>query len=265
MNSKKNKPALRSVIALGLGLALASSSLAQAQSQDFDLKQGAKLDGRTLIKTDAIGLINSSYHLAVERIISQHFSIQLSYSTSPWRSADDTWLLVNRSKNHSSRAEAPSAFRFNSFNLDLRIYTGKRGYGQGFYLSPYLHYSSYYDKNKVYSKYPYYKLSEKERGLGYGFGLGYQWYFGSKSNFLIDLNLFGFHRSPSFYTQKTAVYTGEASLFKAEDSKILGEWMLDNKHHLTDLKSYEDGRRLELEHKRQRYFFRANLRVGIRF
>lgn len=254
------------LLTLGLGLALGSSLMAQAQNHD--LGRGAYLDGKTIVKTDVVGAVTSSYHLAVERILSKRFSLQLSYTLSPWREPNSSWLLI-KAKKPAGVEDETLRRRHNSLNLDLRIYTGRSGYGEGFYLSPYVNYSIYRMKDGIHKDYPNYRLSEKEYGLGYGLGLGFQWYMGRNNNIVVDASLLGVHRSSKFTMQESAVFTGEGAQFRPEESEGLGSWMLEahkySGNDLEHLKSSEGGRRLEVESTPARYFFRANLRIGIRF
>lgn len=256
------------LLTLGLSIALASSLTAQAQKEAFEPSQGAKLDGKTIVKTDVVGLVIGSYHLAVERILTKHLSAQLSYSFSPWRSYESAIFALGKRRLREG-LQSPLV-RHNSLNLDLRIYTSKTGYGHGFYLSPYLNYSTYHEKDRRFSNHPNYKLSDKECGLSYGIGLGAQWYFGKNRNFLVDLSFFGVHRSPKFHSEERAVYVGEEAEFKAEDAKALGDMMLrwhdyDQPQDAEQLKSTEGGRRLEVRSSSERFFFRGNIRLGIRF
>lgn len=255
------------LLTLGLSIALASSLTAQAQKVAFEPSQGAKLDGKTIVKTDVVGLVIGSYHLAVERILNKHLSAQLSYSFSPWRSSEDAILAVGKLSS-DYRMQKPLV-RHNSLNLDLRIYTSKTGYGHGFYLGPYLNYSAYHEKDRSHWDYTGYQFREKEYGFAYGFGLGFQWYFGRNKNFLVDLSLLGLHRSPKFYSEESAVYVDKDADFKPEDSKALGDLMLrwhgyDDTTDAGQLKSSEGGRRLEIRSSSERFFLRGNIRLGIR-
>lgn len=131
--------------------------------------------------------------------------------------------------------------------------------------SPYINYST----SRMNGDYPNYRLNEKESDFGYGLGLGFQWRMGRNNNFVIDASLLGVHHSSKFTMQESAAYIGDATLFNSAESERLGSWMLEthkySSNELERLKSSKGGRKLEIEPKRRRYFFRANLRVGIRF
>lgn len=257
------------LLTLGLSIALIPPLMAQKRVA-FEPSRGAIIDGKTIVKIDPIGAITSNYHIGVERILSKYLSLQLSYTYTPWRGED-----ISEAFNSYEAAYLPedggALYKQNLINLDLRIYTSKRGYGHGFYLSPYLNYTIRENKDRLQDiDYPLYQLREKNQGLAFGMGIGAQWYFGKKKNLLVDLVIFGAHRSPSFNYKSIVSYLGESKQFKPEDSQAVGASMLKDHYDNStgregELKSSEGGRRLEVQSQHQRFGFRGQVSLGFRF
>lgn len=257
------------LLTLGLNIALASPALAQKRVA-FEPSRGAIIDGKTIVKTDLIGAITSNYHIGVERILSKYLSLQLSYTYTPWR-GEEIYEAFNSYQAAYLPEDGGALYRQNLINLDLRIYTSKRGYGHGFYLSPYLNYTIRENKDRLQDiEYPQYRLRELNQGLAFGMGIGAQWYFGKKKNFLVDLVIFGLHRSPRFSYKSSVRYVGESDQFKPEDSQAVGASMLKDHYDNStgregELKSSEGGRRLEVQSQHQRFGFRGQVSLGFRF
>lgn len=170
-------------------------SLATAQDYETSLPQlGARLDGKTIVKTNLLGALTSrTYGIGVERILSENFSLQLSSHLTPKGSLPLFFSDILGWKDKHKRFEA---------ELALRLYLSKTGYGHGFYFQALYNYNSITtyktwtfslpnDRHIVYD-------NEEHRSIhGFGLGLGVQWLIGRKRNIVIDWTILQLSRDPN--------------------------------------------------------------------
>lgn len=169
-------------------------SLATAQDFETSLPQlGAKLDGKTIVKTDLLGaLATNSYGIGLERILGENLSLQLSSYLKP-KSAAPTIF--------SSSFDNDDKYKQFHIELALRLYLSKTGYGHGFYFQGLYSYTSitrfgtqnFYlsqDRRVTYDKKIYGSIH------GFGLGLGVQWLVGKKRNIVVDWTILQLSRDP---------------------------------------------------------------------
>lgn len=183
---------------LMLAIALISfSGLAQAPGYISD---GGLLDGKTIIKANLTSLVLSTGGFSAERILGKNLSGVLSVSFMPSTSIPFYEMIAEQSGADAQTLATLSSVSMNTFSFspELRIYTG-RGYGRGFYLSPYYRYEKFgLDKMNVNFEDNNGTIRDIMLNGGVkthsgGLLLGYQWLVGKKRNIVIDWNIFGIH------------------------------------------------------------------------
>lgn len=158
------------------------------------------LGGRTIVKMNLTGIALRNYSFSVEQVLGKRLSVQLGGSIMPTGSFPFAKEIDKRIPEL-----AGSTISSKMITPELRIYLGK-GYGQGFYIAPYLRYESYQVAGMHYttmvtttiggvsvSKEAKLDLNGNLNSLGAGLLLGAQWQFGSKKNFVIDWSIIGGH------------------------------------------------------------------------
>lgn len=171
--------------------------------QPVYLGDGALLDGKTMVKTSLSSLLLRSGSFSAERIITKNVSIAVSTSFMPSGALPHVNAVLDIAGANAEAKEMIAGIQLGTFSLspEVRIYVG-RGYGQGFYLSPYYRYERYGVEN----------LSLEFTLRGYtgaipfdgnfqthsaGLMLGYQWLLGKNKNIVIDWSIVGAHYGAS--------------------------------------------------------------------
>lgn len=100
-----------------------------------------------ILKTNITGIILKNYSLQYERVIDKKFSLLLQYrfmpeTGLPFKHAIMKWATDNSNADTKKLIEE---FRMSNFALapEIRWYTGKKGYGTGFYVSLFYRYATY--------------------------------------------------------------------------------------------------------------------------
>tara|TARA_R110002049_G_scaffold13497_2_gene58306 strand:+ start:502 stop:1290 length:789 start_codon:yes stop_codon:yes gene_type:complete len=126
------------------------SSLGVAQeiettSKDQDQQPLEYQNKKNIVKLSLTSLAFGNYQFQYERVLNKTFSVGISYATIPKDGipfgntiknlADDDPDLINIIDNGN--------IGYTSFTPEIRIYTGKKGFGKGFYLAPFFRASKY--------------------------------------------------------------------------------------------------------------------------
>lgn len=183
-----------------VSLMLAMGGLAQ---QPNHLGDGALLDGKTLIKTSVSSLLLRTGAFSAERIISKNVSIGVSASFMPSGALPHANTILDIAGTDAETREMITGVQLNTFSFspEVRIYFG-RGYGRGFYLSPYYRYERYGLEN-LSLEFTFQGFTDAIpfegdfRTHSAGLMLGYQWLLGKNKNIVIDLTFLGAHYGAS--------------------------------------------------------------------
>ena len=160
--------------------------------------QGALLDGRTILKVNLPGLALGFYGFSAERVIGKHFSLVGNVGYFPSGNIPYASKLSELVKDDEGFLEMAQINSLTS-SLEMRFYTGRKGYGRGFYISPYYKYGkSGFDNIKT----QYINDEDEEYDISLngnlkthsgGILLGCQWLAGKRKNIVIDWSLLGVH------------------------------------------------------------------------
>lgn len=235
--------------------------------------QGAILDGRTLLKADLAGLAMRNYSFSLERIIGKHFSLVAGLGNMPNGKLPYASLIADLAKDEEGFAEMVM-IENRTISLEMRFYAGK-GYGRGFYISPYYRYGKSgfggiqtdytNDEEETYDISLDGNLTTHSGGLMFGC----QWLAGKRRNIVIDWTIFGVHAGMldgNFYGKTSPPLTaGEQQDVKDGIDQIFEENF--NKFPLSLYKhtSNVTANTVDVNLKGPWAFLRGGLSVGIRF
>ena len=160
--------------------------------------QGAILDGRTILKANLTGLALGNYSFSAERIIGKHFSLVGGVGYYPTRKLPYSSVIADLAKDEEGYIDMLQVNN-QTLSLEMRFYTGRKGYGRGFYISPYYRYGKSgfdniqteytNDEEEVYDI----SLNGNLKTHSGGILLGCQWLAGKRKNIVIDWSIFGGH------------------------------------------------------------------------
>lgn len=163
--------------------------------QQFAVSSTNSSGSPNIIKTNVTACLFRNINLSYERIFTEKFSAQISYSTIPNGSIPFSSSTL---KIHNVEELAKAEMNYSSFTVEPRFYLNKKGYGQGFYIAPYYRHSHLevsnlifeYDADGVRNTA---NLSSKVNGNSGGLALGIQWNLGQNKNWILDFNMIGAH------------------------------------------------------------------------
>lgn len=175
-----------------LSVAIVLGSIFSVRAQ-YDVNDGAILDGKTIVKTNLLYDIIGSYNIIAERFLSRNISVQAGFSS---LSADDHsfFPVASIPSAHTDMAKLSST----SFSLDCRIYVSETGNGHGFYFQPYFRHESHKLYNFILypakdSRQVDFVAATRIRANSLGLAMGVQWIVGAKKNIVIDWTILGTH------------------------------------------------------------------------
>lgn len=193
-------------------LALMAGLTTYSQTSDVKLEipqRGALLDGKTVVKTNLVGFFFRNYGFSAERMLGKRMS--LGFNVNSMAKGDVPFISLFNLASEYQNAQIQTS----SFMPEIRIYIGGKGYGNGFYLSP------YYKQDKLNISNLRFTSTISNLGSGSGnlnlptkidnqidlsgdisaksFGLmmGIQWMVGSRKNIVIDWGILGAHYGKS--------------------------------------------------------------------
>lgn len=253
---------------------IAASLSATAQTRAFDPKDGALLDGKTIVKMNLTGLATRNFGFYAERILAKPLSFQLGVNVMPTGALPFVGLLSSRFPE-----VADLTIGSKSITPELRLYLGK-GYGSGFYIAPYMRYESHTvagfnvspnlstgSEQDEYARLAKLRLSGNLSALGTGLLMGVQGKFGSKKNIVLDWSILGIHASMAKLTLEGKLPREIADLTQKEMGKFredlhdLAENLPELKDKLVDI----NGRGAKVSTGLPFGFFRMALSIGYRF
>ncbi len=190
----------------------------ETSSKSWHPSQGALLDGRTILKANLPGLVLGNYNFSAERIIGKHFSLAGNIGYFPKGDFPYASKITELVKDDQGYLEMAQVNTLTS-SVELRFYLSKKGFGRGFYISPYYRYGKAgfdniqaeyvddgeeeenedynygYSKVKAIASDETYNITLNGNMTSHNFGLmmGYQWLVGKRRNVVIDWSVIGVH------------------------------------------------------------------------
>ncbi|MDO6854669.1 DUF3575 domain-containing protein [Cellulophaga lytica] len=109
-------------------------------------------DKKNIAKLSLTSLVFRNFQFQYERVLNKTFSVALSYGTIPEGGIPFGSSFVDEDEDDDlSNIVNDGKMSYSSFTPEVRIYTGKKGYGKGFYLAPFFRASKYTFKNVNFS------------------------------------------------------------------------------------------------------------------
>lgn len=181
-----------------------------AQKPRFEpTPENSLLDGKTIVKTNVLGILFGSYSLVGERLLTPGLSASLDLNA---RFATNGSDIVTPSNSYRSRMafwNAGSGFSYFAVTPEVRWYLNG-GMGHGFYLAPYYRFqrSKYTDMSRDFlledntGKIVYGAIAYTEYASSHsvGLGLGAQWLLGRNKNIVLDWYIAGLGRGVAYNT-----------------------------------------------------------------
>ena len=236
--------------------------------KDWNVSDGALLDGRNILKLNLTGLPLRNFGFYGERIINNRFSAVLGVNFMP------TGGIPFSNSFHITEQDVQGTIdntKINSLELipEIRIYTGS-GYGKGFYFAPYFKYERYgvkdltttftdndgIDREVITSG----KLNTYSGGLM----IGHQWLMGKNKNILLDWSILGIHAGKSSGNINGYYALGTMTESQQQDVKDNIDETLDKIPMLKHTTTVDD-KNVLVEMKGPWAFFRMGLSIGYRF
>lgn len=100
---------------------------------------------RNFIKLNLTSLILKNYSIQYERATSKSISLAVSIRTMPTTSMPFKNAIIKGIEEDDETKDVIEKLRLSNFAFtpEVRFYTGKKGYGRGFYIAPFYRYSKY--------------------------------------------------------------------------------------------------------------------------
>jgi Protein of unknown function (DUF3575) len=184
-----------------------------------------------LVKLNLAGLIFKNLNLQYEHTLSRKFSLALTVSIMPTRNIPfKNSIISSLDVTDTDVKNTIEKLNISSFSIapEVRFYVGKKGYGRGLYLAPYVKYTSLKTANMVFTYQNILnvsstiELSGNFNTIAGGLQVGAQWMLGK--HMCIDWWIVGAH-----YGSGNGAYTGTTN-------KILGaDEQADLKKQLDDV------------------------------
>lgn len=173
------KTVLTRVFLSGISSIIFLSTIAQE-------KQTSSTPKKNLFKINITSLPLSNYGLQYERVLNKHTSLALGYRNMPLGNIplkDNIVSIANGDANMQKTLDQLNISN-SAFTPELRWYPGKKGYGRGFYLAPFMRFASFHgegikiDFNKASGGTDNISLSGDLKSATYGLLMGAQWSIG---------------------------------------------------------------------------------------
>lgn len=228
-------------------------------SAQHDLGNGALLDGKTIVKANALGLATRNFGFYGERIINKNISAVVGVNFMPKGKVPYIDKFTEDVLLHNIQA---SSF---AFTPEVRIYLGK-GYGKGFYIAPYYKYERFNADNFIFSYGENEEITLKGDLYTHGIGavLGLQWLFGKNKNIALDWTIIGAH-----YGANKADFLGKSThTLSAQEQAEIKKEIEDTLADIPIIKDKiitVDANSAQAELKGPWAFIRSSLSIGFRF
>lgn len=175
------------------GLMLASVITAEAQEKKVPSPK------KNLIKVNLTSLPLNKYNGQFERVLGKKISIAVSYRYMPLGNIplkDNIVRIANGDANMQKTFDQ-LLLSNNALTPELRWYPGKKGYGKGFYVAPFIRFSNFHGEGIKIEFTPVngvkdnITLSGDVKSTTYGLMLGAQWFLGKR--LCLDWQIIGPH------------------------------------------------------------------------
>lgn len=141
-----------------------------------------------IVKLNLTGLAFRNYGLQFEEVLNKRISITLAYRFMHSWNMPFKRFITNQSSNSLSSADALSDIKLggSALTADLRFYLGKKGYGRGFYISPFYRHATInakglnFDYTNINNQTASIDLPGNLTGNTLGLMLGLQWFIGNR-------------------------------------------------------------------------------------
>ena len=178
---------------------------------------------KNLVKVNLTSLPLNNYNGQLERVLGKKISIALSYRFMPLGNVPLKDNIVNIANGDANMQKTFDQFLIsnNALTPELRWYPGKRGYGKGFYIAPFIRFANFHGEGIKIEFTPVngvtdnISLSGDVKSTTYGLMLGAQWFLGKR--LCLDWQIIGPH-----YGRGTGTLRGISSftLSKSEQDAI---------------------------------------------
>lgn len=247
-------------------------TLSATAGQPDYLNDGILLDGKTIVKTSVTTPAFKTISFSGERIVNKRLSAVLGIGFMPSGTIPFSGKIMDMTGSGDEAGNILSSLRLNTFSLspEVRIYTGK-GYGRGFYLSPYYRYERFGLQNfsvefDLDNQTEEFMLSGGVNTHSAGLMIGYQWLVGRNRNIVIDWTMLGAH-----YGSSSGNFNGKymGNLALTDEDRQDAQREIDNA--LNDLPFIEakgtvkSDNSVDASIKGPWAFLRGGVSVGIRF
>jgi hypothetical protein len=162
-------------------------------------KQTSTIPKKNLFKINLTSLPISNYGLQFERVVNKHLSVALGYRTMPLGNIplkDNIVSIANGDANMQKTLDQ-LLISNTAITPELRWYPGRKGFGRGFYLAPFMRFGSFHgegikiDFNKAGGGTDNISLSGDLKSSTYGLLIGAQWSLGK--HICLDWQILGPH------------------------------------------------------------------------
>lgn len=208
------------ILFLALLLSFGYTKAQEINGKPWDMTTGALLDGRTIVKANALGWATRNFGFYGERIIHKHVSAVVGLN---WMPQGGIPFIRRFSDEQSLRDIRIGSF---AFTPEVRFYLSKSGYGRGFYIAPYYKYEqfnashwsfNYRDDTNTDQKI---ELNGNFNTHSFGSVIGIQWLVGRNKNIVLDWTIIGAHYGAN---QGTFNGTSTRSLSPTEQAELKKE------------------------------------------
>ena len=136
-----------------------------------------------MVKVNVTSIPIRNYLFQYERVLGKSVSLAISYGTIPEGNIPLKTQILKFTDNDEETERIFNNFRLTSYSVtpEIRFYTGKKGYGRGFYLAPFYRNSGYEGSNFIvdfedeFGNNQTINLSGDIKGNTFGILLGAQW------------------------------------------------------------------------------------------
>lgn len=255
-----------SLIVLVLFVLSSSAQTEQSTPTPNVTKAFHKPAGKNIFKINLTALFLNQYNFQYERVISKRISLVVGYRTMPEGPVPFKQKLIDNSTDPAGAKDAFDALSISNSAItpELRLYTGKKGYGKGFYLAPFYRMATFkasgfnIDFTNAAGNPSSMQLSGELKGNTYGLMMGAQWSLGKHVS--LDWHILGAHYGNS---NGTLYGRSSVSLTTAEQTDLLNS-MKDIDIPLTEERYTVNANGATMEMKGPWAGIRAAIGLGIR-
>jgi Protein of unknown function (DUF3575) len=136
----------RKIIFVAFSLFSSVAAIAQTEVAKEEKKAAVKKHHpMNYFKVNVTAIALKTYSFQYERVLSKRFSVALGYRTMPVGALPFKSTIINSLGDDQDAIDQLNKFNFGNTAItpEIRFYTGRKGYGRGFYLAPYYRNATY--------------------------------------------------------------------------------------------------------------------------